>query len=142
MVAAAARELPSLTNRDEVTASIVGKTFSVNMSGFEASSKQESREVVASDCQFDSGKKGYGGGNTLREQKKDVTEFLIFNNSDGLLTFYSTWPNRKLKKGSEIAAGAAAPLGKHEGSVPLIMESIANFHKNDTMDFDKISTIT
>ena len=130
MAAAAAREMSSLTNRDEVTASIVGKMFSVNMSGFEAGSKQEPREVAASDCQFDSGKKDHGEGSTLREQKKDVIEFLIFNNSDGLLTFHSTWPSRMLKKGSEIAADAAAPLGKHEGSVPLFMGSMANFHKN------------
>ena len=56
MAAAAAWELPSLTNRDEVTASIVGKMFSVNTGDFEASLKQEPREVASSDCQLGSGK--------------------------------------------------------------------------------------
>merc|ERR1712093_590190 len=52
-------------------------------------------------------------GDALRGQKKDVTKFSIGINSDGTLTFHSTWPDLKLKKASELEAPAAAelPLG-------------------------------
>merc|ERR1719487_2741837 len=39
-------------------------------------------------------------GDALRKQKKDVTKFSIAINSDGTLTFHSTWPALKLKKKS------------------------------------------
>ena len=41
-----------------------------------------------------------------------------------------------LRKVSEVAADVAAPSGKYVGRVPLIVDSIANFHDNGTMDFD------
>jgi len=37
-------------------------------------------------------------GDALRKQKKDVTKFSLSINSDGSLTFHSTWPDLKLKK--------------------------------------------
>merc|ERR1711881_601637 len=74
-------------------------------------------------------------GDALRNQKKDVTKFSIAINSDGTLTFHSTWPDLKLKKVSEVAI-AAAPSGKYEGSVPLIVDITVNFNDDGTMDFD------
>merc|ERR1719238_630631 len=75
-------------------------------------------------------------GDALRNQKKDVTKFTISINSDGTLTFHSTWPDLKLKKVSEVATVAAAPSGKYEGSVPLIVDITVNFNDDGTMDFD------
>merc|ERR1712226_1349494 len=43
-------------------------------------------------------------GDALRKQKKDVTKFSMAINSDGTLTFHSTWPDLKLKKKSAIEA--------------------------------------
>merc|ERR1719181_1096277 len=56
-------------------------------------------------------------------------------NSDGSLTFHSTWPDLKLTKASELAV-AAAPSGKYEGSVPLIVDITVTFNADGTMDFD------
>merc|ERR1719262_1371227 len=75
-------------------------------------------------------------GDALRGQKKDVSKFSIGINSDGTLTFHSTWPDLKLKKASELAAPAAALSGKYEGSVPLIVDITVNFNADGTMDFD------
>merc|ERR1719158_1923810 len=74
-------------------------------------------------------------GDALRGQKKDVTKFSMSINSDGSLTFHSTWPDLKLTKQSELAV-AAAPSGKYEGSVPLIVDITVNFNADGTMDFD------
>merc|ERR1712093_649832 len=41
-------------------------------------------------------------GDALRGQKKDVTKFSIGIDSDGTLTFHSTWPDLKLKKKSAM----------------------------------------
>ena len=49
-------------------------------------------------------------GDALRGQKKDVTKFSIGINSDGTLTFHSTWPDLKLKKASELEAALAANI--------------------------------
>merc|ERR1711959_321669 len=75
-------------------------------------------------------------GDALRGQKKDVTKFSIAINNDGSLTFHSTWPDLKLKKVSEIATAMAAPSGKYECSVPLIVDITVNFNDDGTMDFD------
>merc|ERR1712093_148726 len=75
-------------------------------------------------------------GDALRGQKKDVSKFSMGINSDGTLTFHSTWPDLKLKKASELAAPAAALSGKYEGSVPLIVDITVNFNADGTMDFD------
>ena len=77
---AAIGKLPSLTNRDEVTASIVGKISLVNMSGFEASPEQDPREVVRSDCQLDSG----GVSRTTNELDKAALEVKVILNTRGL----------------------------------------------------------
>merc|ERR1712093_213099 len=75
-------------------------------------------------------------GDALRGQKKDVTKFSIGINSDGTLTFHSTWPDLKLKKVSELVTLAAKPSGKYEGSVPFIVDISVNFNDDGTMDFD------
>ena len=75
-------------------------------------------------------------GDALKGHKKDVTKFSFFINSAGSCTFNSTWPDFTLKKMSKVAPYAAAPSGRYEGRVPLIVDSIANFHDNGTMDFD------
>merc|ERR1712093_860552 len=74
-------------------------------------------------------------GDALRGQKKDVTKFSIGINSDGTLTFHSTWPDLKLKKAS-LLEDAAAPSGEYEGSVPFIVDIKCTFNGDNTMDFD------
>merc|ERR1711977_355435 len=74
-------------------------------------------------------------GDALRNQKKDVTKFSIAINSDGTLTFHSTWPDLKLKKAS-LLEDATAPSGTYEGSVPFIVDIKCTFNGDNTMDFD------
>merc|ERR1711881_811066 len=81
------------------------------------------------------GKTGDCMGDALRGQKKDVTKFSIGINSDGTLTFHSTWPDLKLKKAS-LLEDAAAPSGEYEGSVPFIVDIKCTFNGDNTMDFD------
>merc|ERR1719199_1986107 len=75
-------------------------------------------------------------GDALRNQKKDVTKFSIAINSDGTLTFHSTWPDLKLTKKSAIAASVAALSGMYEGGVPFILDMKVTFNSDGTMDFD------
>merc|ERR1711959_721637 len=79
--------------------------------------------------------KGDCMGDALRGQGKDVTKFSMSINSDGSLTFHSTWPDLKLKKSSLLEV-AAAPSGKYEGSVPFIVDITCTFNADGTMDFD------
>merc|ERR1711881_698911 len=79
-------------------------------------------------------------GDALRGQKKDPSKFKLSINSDGTLTFHSTWPNLTLKtcSGAEmlaIVAPVAAPSGKYCGSVPFILDMSVTFNSDGTVDF-------
>merc|ERR1712072_2945 len=77
-------------------------------------------------------------GDALREQKKDVSKFMIIINTDGTLTFKSDgWPPLKLKPAA-AASGAsvvAAPSGKYHAAVPFILDMDITISGN-SMDFD------
>merc|ERR1711881_394392 len=81
----------------------------------------------------DIGNTGDCMGDALRKQKKDVTKFSLSINSDGSLTFHSTWPDLKLKKKT---VSVAALSGTYEGSVPFILDMTVKFNGDGTMDFD------
>jgi len=54
----------------------------------------------------------------LRKQGKDVTKFTITVNSDGSITFHSTWPALKLKPCSEAASVITLPLTHRPKTLP------------------------
>merc|ERR1712063_32925 len=64
-------------------------------------------------------------GDALRKQKKDVTKYVLYINSDGSLSFHSDgYPVMKLKKKT---LALAAPSGAYEGSVPFIIDITMEF---------------
>jgi len=66
------------------------------------SCKSEPITVSGSSITFPNiGKTGDCMGDALRKQKKDVSKFTLDINSDGSLTFHSTWPDLKMTTCSE-----------------------------------------
>merc|ERR1711920_1048127 len=64
-------------------------------------------------------------GDALRQQKKDVTKYVMDINSDGSLSFHSDgYPVMTLKKKT---LALAAPSGAYEGSVPFIIDITMDF---------------
>merc|ERR1719410_2547718 len=104
--------------------------------------KAEAVTITGSDIIFTNIQKtGDCMGDALRSQKKDVTKFTLSMNSDGTLTFHSTWPDLKMKPCSSQGDNtvtvytkpsslqlAAPPSGKFCGSVPFIVDISVTFN--------------
>merc|ERR1719375_2241441 len=85
----------------------------------EISCKAEAYTMTGNSITFPNiAKDGDCMGDALRKQKKDVSKFSMTMNSDGTLTFHSTWPDLKLKTCSEAAGVITLPLTHRPKTLP------------------------